>query len=111
MAQQIIVRPDGDINVVEVGPVGPPGVTPTVTSATVVSLSPGSTPTVTISGSAEALEIEFGIPIGGAAPAYPTLERPLANELGAGHHYFDTNLNKPIWSDGTQYRDANGNVS
>lgn len=39
-----------------------------------------------------------------------TGERPVASAVGAGAEYFDTTLSKPIWSDGTNWRDAAGNV-
>jgi hypothetical protein len=41
-------------------------------------------------------------------PRYTTAGRPGAASLGAGSCYFDTTLNKPVWSDGTVYRDATG---
>lgn len=37
-----------------------------------------------------------------------TGSRPSAVTLGAGTQWFDTTLNKPIWSDGTVWRDAAG---
>lgn len=37
-----------------------------------------------------------------------TGSRPSASTVGAGAMYFDTTLNKPIWSDGTNWRDATG---
>jgi hypothetical protein len=39
-----------------------------------------------------------------------TASRPNASAVGAGAQWFDTTLNKPIWSDGTRWRDAVGNV-
>jgi hypothetical protein len=37
--------------------------------------------------------------------------RPSASAVGAGAQWFDTTLNKPIWSDGTRWRDAVGNFA
>lgn len=37
---------------------------------------------------------------------YTTAARPAANSVQIGAHYFDTTLNKPAWSDGTNWRDA-----
>lgn len=37
-----------------------------------------------------------------------TASRPSAATVGAGGRYYDTTLNKPIWSDGTAWRDAAG---
>jgi hypothetical protein len=37
-----------------------------------------------------------------------TSERPNAVQVGAGATFFDTTLVKPIWSDGTVWRDATG---
>jgi hypothetical protein len=39
--------------------------------------------------------------------AAATASRPLAS-VGAGAMFFDTTLNKPIWSDGTNWKDATG---
>lgn len=36
--------------------------------------------------------------------------RPAAATAGAGAMVFDTTLNKPVWSDGTNWRDATGTV-
>lgn len=36
--------------------------------------------------------------------------RPSASTMGEGSQFFDTTLNKPIWSDGTDWRDAAGTV-
>lgn len=41
-------------------------------------------------------------------PAHPTTGRPTAAAAGAGGHMYDTTLSKPIWSDGTTWRDAAG---
>ena len=42
--------------------------------------------------------------------AYPTSGRPQANSIAQGDNIFDTTLNKPIWSDGTNWRDAAGTI-
>jgi hypothetical protein len=39
-----------------------------------------------------------------------TTERPDAVKSGVGFQFYDTTLNKPIWSDGTDWRDASGTV-
>lgn len=39
-----------------------------------------------------------------------TASRPSAASVGQGSQYFDSTLNKPIWSDGTNWRDATGTV-
>lgn len=39
-----------------------------------------------------------------------TSKRPAANSVSTGSHIYDTTLNKPIWSDGTNWRDAAGLV-
>jgi len=41
-------------------------------------------------------------------PPYTTAGRPAATTVGAGAGYFDTTLNKPIWSTGTLWKDATG---
>lgn len=40
--------------------------------------------------------------------AFTTATRPTASSVGAGAMIFDTTLNKPIWSDGTNWKDASG---
>ena len=40
--------------------------------------------------------------------AYATASRPSATTLGVGTRIYDSTLNKPIWSDGTAWRDAVG---
>lgn len=42
--------------------------------------------------------------------ALTTAGRPTASAAGAGAMYFDTTLNKPGWSDGTNWRDATGTI-
>ena len=42
--------------------------------------------------------------------AVATGSRPTAASVGAGGMVFDSTLNKPIWSDGTNWRDAAGTV-
>lgn len=43
-------------------------------------------------------------------PGYITGGRPSAAAAGAGAYYYDLTLQKPLWSDGTQWRDAAGTV-
>ncbi len=46
---------------------------------------------------------------GGVRPGqYATAGRPPAGTLGAGAMIYDTTLSKPLWSDGTVWRDAGG---
>ena len=40
--------------------------------------------------------------------SYTTATRPTASSQGVGAMIFDTNLNKPIWSDGSAWKDATG---
>ena len=40
--------------------------------------------------------------------SYTTATRPTASSQGVGAMIFDTTLNKPIWSDGTNWKDASG---
>lgn len=40
--------------------------------------------------------------------AYATAARPSATILGDGYQVYDATLNKPIWSDGSVWRDATG---
>lgn len=40
--------------------------------------------------------------------SYTTANRPAANTVGDGQSIYDTTLNKPLWSDGTAWRDATG---
>ncbi|NUQ31340.1 MAG: hypothetical protein HOP99_00700 [Dermatophilaceae bacterium] len=42
------------------------------------------------------------------APRFTTAGRPAASTAGAGACYYDTTLSKPVWSDGTAWRDAAG---
>ena len=42
------------------------------------------------------------------ALAVATGSRPSASTVGAGAQIYDTTLSKPIWSDGTVWRDAMG---
>jgi len=41
---------------------------------------------------------------------YTTVGRPDASVVRVGAMYFDTTLNKPVWSDGTNWRDAAGTI-
>lgn len=43
-----------------------------------------------------------------AAGRITTAARPTAANAGAGAQYYDTTLSKPVWSDGTAWRDAAG---
>lgn len=43
-------------------------------------------------------------------PSSTTAARPTAAAAGVGGHLFDTTLGKPIWSNGTSWRDAAGTV-
>lgn len=43
-------------------------------------------------------------------PKYSTASRPAANSSAIGGCYFDVTLNKPAWSDGTNWRDAAGTI-
>jgi hypothetical protein len=43
-----------------------------------------------------------------AVSAGTTGNRPSAVVVGAGGQYYDTTLSKPIWSDGTVWRDSAG---
>lgn len=52
--------------------------------------------------------VAFGAPA--AAKNSTTASRPTATAAGAGANYFDTTLNKPVWSDGSNWRDAAGTV-
>lgn len=40
--------------------------------------------------------------------AWPTASRQPANKFYVGYQAFDTTLNIPIWSDGTNWRNASG---
>jgi len=41
-------------------------------------------------------------------PTYPTASRPAPGMSGRGAMIYDTTLSKPLWSDGTVWRDATG---
>jgi hypothetical protein len=43
-------------------------------------------------------------------PSCTTANRPTAAAAGVGGHVFDSTLGKPIWSNGTNWRDATGTV-
>jgi hypothetical protein len=43
--------------------------------------------------------------------AVTTANRPDAGSIPAGSNIFDTTLNRPLWSDGTQWRDAAGSLA
>ena len=62
-------------------------------------------------GSVGPLELNGG-QINSNAPlrlsTYSTTSRPAATSLDAGTMVFDTTLQKPIWSDGSKWRDASG---
>jgi len=42
------------------------------------------------------------------SPRFASGARPSASDVGAGTQVYDTTLSKPIWSDGTAWRDAAG---
>jgi hypothetical protein len=42
--------------------------------------------------------------------SYTTATRPTPASVGTGSCIFDTTLSKPIWSDGTNWRDAGGAI-
>jgi hypothetical protein len=44
------------------------------------------------------------------AGLFTTALRPSAVTLGRGAEIYDTTLNKPVWSDGTNWRDAAGTI-
>jgi hypothetical protein len=48
------------------------------------------------------------IPAEGTAGA--TAGRPSASSAGVGSSFYDETLHKPIWSDGTAWRDATGST-
>jgi hypothetical protein len=53
----------------------------------------------------------FGIAVPLNFPLYTTSARPAASSAGMqGAGYYDTTLSKPVWSDGTNWRDAMGNL-
>lgn len=43
-----------------------------------------------------------------APQVYTTATRPLATDLATGSQVYDSTLHKPIWTDGTVWRDATG---
>ena len=45
-----------------------------------------------------------------AVLAVSTAERPAPSSLPAGSHIYDTTLSKPIWTNGTSWTDATGEV-
>lgn len=49
---------------------------------------------------------EFQVPL----RPFTTAARPAIAMMPAGTGYFDTTLNKPVWSSGTNYRDATGAI-
>lgn len=57
---------------------------------------------ITITDLFTTLEMEI------AAKPFATVDRPSAAGLGAGAWYYDTTVSKPVWSDGTTWRDAAG---
>ena len=68
---------------------------------------------VTDTGARQALEVTCDGDVRAArtlkSGAGPTADRPWAG-WGAGSQWFDTTLNKPIFSDGTNWRDAAGTI-
>jgi hypothetical protein len=73
---------------------------------------------VLLSGGATPLDLDGGALNAGAITASSVItsgksitgSRPSASTAGAGAQWFDTTLNKPIWSDGSVWRDAVGNA-
>lgn len=65
-------------------------------------------------GSSGPLEL-FGSTINAHAPirlsTYATAERPSAPDAGPGAMIYDTTLSKPVFSDGTTWRDAGGDTA
>lgn len=43
--------------------------------------------------------------------AFATASRPSASGVGAGTEIYDTTLSKPVWSDGTNWRDSAGTIA
>lgn len=64
----------------------------------------GSGP-LTLSGT----EIQVNAPLK-LQNSYPSDSRPLASQMGQGYQIYDTTLHKPLWSDGSNWRDAAGSV-
>ena len=40
-----------------------------------------------------------------------TAQRPTASVAGVGFQWYDTTLQKPVWSDGAVWRDATGSAA
>lgn len=86
-------------------------VTATIGQASSV-LSFDDTPTIvwTISGDGtptDPLQIEAAVPRQ-KWPIYPTSGRPSASVWGEGSFYYDSTLDKPLWSNGSVWKDAAG---
>ena len=64
----------------------------------------GSTGPVTLGGS----EVQINAPL--RISRHSTDSRPSAASAGEGAQIYDTTLHKPIWSDGSEWRDAAGSV-
>lgn len=64
----------------------------------------GGTGPVTLAGS----EVQINSPL--RISCHSTDSRPPASSAGQGAQIYDTTLSKPIWSDGTEWRDAAGSV-
>lgn len=47
-------------------------------------------------------------PVAGYLGNFATADRPAAATANTGRHYYDTTINKPVWSDGTTWKDATG---
>lgn len=62
--------------------------------------------------SAGKLKTDTALETGGPLTASPlgTGQRPLASAAGVGAQMYDTTLGKPIWSDGSVWKDALGTV-
>lgn len=83
----------------------PEGVTTTDTGSIFINYGTGFGAFLKASGSGNT-----GWQAIGAQP-FTTTERPTAASAGVGGSYFDTTLNKPLWSDGTNWRDATGAIA
>jgi len=46
-----------------------------------------------------------------APVVYPTSGRPVLSAADEGRQIFDSTLNKPLWWDGTAWRDATGTLA
>lgn len=68
----------------------------------------GSTGTVQGPLQLNGSQVSVNAPLG--VLAVSTADRPAASSLPAGSHIYDTTLSKPIWTNGTNWTDATGEV-